>query len=86
MDRVERDQEISHEELREQREQIKEEFQELKNGQHSLETTVRGLGSKLDSHVDRSKQRRSDRWKWLQYLVFPLLLGVTVKVMDWVFG
>jgi len=82
MDHSEKKADETKTEIRENHAQVTEEFDHLKQGQHSLEMGFDGLTKAIENGDGRSQQRRADRWKWLQYLIFPILLAAFLKVSD----
>lgn len=85
VEELEKDVESTQGQLRENHKEVKEEFRTLKTGQHKLERTVGEVNGKIVGHLDTSRKRREDRWSWLKYLIFPLLLALFVKIFDLVF-
>ncbi len=86
MDNVEKELASAQQEVRENHQEVKEEFDDVKEGQRQLETTINKLDASLSVHADQSKQRKLNRWKLLQYLLFPLLLALFIKITDVLFS
>ena len=65
---------------------LKDELYNLNEGQRGFDTSIRELGKDFKNHVDRGQQRRSDRWSWLRYLIFPAVLAIVYKALEYFAG
>jgi hypothetical protein len=58
----------------------------IKQGQAGLETTMGQLSMSFENQISQSAQQSKNRWKWLMYLIFPVVVAVTVKFLDFFLG
>ena len=85
MDHLKKDQDDMQQEIRENHIEVQSEFKEIGVSQQSMDTSLAALNENFKNHSEGSKQRQANKWKWLQYLMFPLALGGFLKLLDWVF-
>ncbi len=86
MDHVEEDLKEQEGAISENQKELKLELYNLNEGQRGFDTNIRSMQSDFKNHVDRGTQRRSDRWHWLTYLVFPAVLAGVYKTLDYFIG